>query len=210
MFVASPTRFSISYFYVFFFLDTKNSDKSDPGLCVCCCCCVCSFFTLYCLVFWFIFVLICVNCISFDFIFPAVCARMLGRGGWLQLGLSDKGMPRAPLGLDGILVALKVVIQLVLLVIVMVVMVAAATVVLLRLVVVLLDRHRNGQWNLLNDRLRVHMCVVLHRHVYSDPVNGRSSRAFQRGKFRGFYCDLYLYEEFKKNYSTLYLRKNSN
>lgn len=84
---------------------------------------------------------------------------------------SDKGMPRAPLGLDGVLVALEIVILVVLVVVVMVM--AAAAVVLLRLVVVLLDRHRNGQRNLLNDRLRVYMCVVLHRHVYSDPVNGR-------------------------------------
>jgi len=85
---------------------------------------------------------------------------------------SDKGMPRAPLGLDGVLVALEIVV-LVVLVVVVVVVVAPAAVVLLRLVVVLLDRHRNGQRDLLNDRLRVHMCVVLHRHVYSDPGNGR-------------------------------------
>lgn len=75
-------------------------------------------------------------------------------------------MPRTSFGLDGILVALEIVIQLVLVMVVMVV--AAAAVVLFRFVVVLLDRHRNGQWDLLNDRLRVHMCVMLHRHVYSN------------------------------------------
>lgn len=120
-----------------------------------------------CLVFWFIFVLICVNCISFDFIFPAVLWVVFSGGlseGYLRN--SNKGMPRTSFGLDGILVALEIVIQLVLVMVVMVV--AAAAVVLFRFVVVLLDRHRNGQWDLLNDRLRVYMRVMLHWHVYSN------------------------------------------
>lgn len=55
----------------------------------------------------------------------------------------DKRMPRASLGLDGILVALKVIVELVLLVIMMTV---TAAMMLLRFLVllVLLDRHRYG------------------------------------------------------------------
>lgn len=79
-------------------------------------------------------------------------------------------MPRASLGLDGILVALKVIVELILLVIMMTV---TAAMMLLRLLVllVLLDRHRYGQRHFLYDRLGVHMRVMLHRHVDAYPVD---------------------------------------
>lgn len=82
----------------------------------------------------------------------------------------DKRMPRASLGLDGILVALKVIVELILLVIMMTV---TAAMMLLRLLVllVLLDRHRYGQRHFLYDRLGVHMRVMLHRHVDAYPVD---------------------------------------
>lgn len=79
----------------------------------------------------------------------------------------DKRMPRASLGLDGILVALKVIVELILLVIMMTV---TAAMMLFRLLV-LLDRHRYGQRHFLYDRLGVHMRVMLHRHVDAYPVD---------------------------------------
>lgn len=91
-------------------------------------------------------------------------------GGRVERYTLDKRMPRASLGLDGILVALKVIVELVLLVIMMTV---TAAMMLLRFLVllVLLDRHRYGQRHFLYDRLGVHMRVMLHRHVDAYPAN---------------------------------------
>lgn len=78
-------------------------------------------------------------------------------------------MPRAPLGLDGIIVTLEVIIELILL---MIMMMAVTAAMMLLWLLVLLDRHRNGQRHLLYHRLRVHMRVMLHRHMDAYPANG--------------------------------------
>lgn len=81
--------------------------------------------------------------------------------------LLDKRMPRAPLGLDRILVTLKVIIELILL---MIMMAVTAAMMLLRLLM-LLDRHRNGQRYFLYDCLGVDMRVMLHRHMDANSAN---------------------------------------
>lgn len=106
---------------------------------------------------------LCVSCL-------VLCNTPTGGAGRVECYTLDKRMPRASLGLDGILVALKVIVELILLVIMMTV---TAAMMLLRLLVllVLLDRHRYGQRHFLYDRLGVHMRVMLHRHVDAYPVD---------------------------------------
>lgn len=115
---------------------------------------------------------ICLACVCVCLVWCYV-TRPQGAGGgaWrVECYTLDKRMPRASLGLDGILVALKVIVELILLVIMMTV---TAAMMLLRLLVllVLLDRHRYGQRHFLYDRLGVHMRVMLHRHVDAYPVD---------------------------------------